>query len=1185
MVRSIEIFNDIQNMLPPEDWKLLESAVADIESIQGRRARKNIVASLNKIILDTSLKNNKPSLLLALQEIQSGEIEDIFSWIIKKYITTKDNRWLESIFSLSEKIGKKSNQSRVYAMVARDLIDAGVSEAAPKLIDQGMMMLDRISFRKYRSDIMIDIIPLLIVWAITTRNKKILYTSLGLIEEIGDISKRAVLHSELAKALATVAVLEKDRDLFFDSIQNATTIHQKIRRQVCISEIISKGARTGFGKEMADIPQFLKNITVVSHDAFLEIISALAEQLLERVKDKQQLIASFGQLCRDNPEVTGTIVIDLLRQAERSGEQWFLSTALDLQQHISDTSEFPTREMVRAGVSVASHLNDMQVLIELIPVIDRHCSTEVLSRIYLQFSQIMLSSGNFGSALGIFGKINPESENSALYTECLIQLLKEGILNDSVPLIHNNVLVKLNNDVVNNTIYRAVIEVNKSGTFKDLISHILSIRNLILIHPKHDHLVLECITIMVDRGFLDTNDPSILIRFAESIKEQSLRERAISNIVIKIAKIGVSSQNRDFLQRAVGLTCEIEGQNTRSATLSSIIDEASILAAQQGDLDLLLRMKAWSGSLLEKNLVSYAMANIIDGVIKFALDRQSCEALEEAYLIANEIDDTSLKVQLFERISESFVKIGCSILKDSPNPPKGKDPAIIFRPFERSLQIIKEQVKLPQVSLKIAGVIDIILSYSRSCNNLNYMVPLAMFAAEIKNPYERDAMMSRIISNLNEDISHPNSTDPYETMAFLLRKNDLSNSSQHIIGLVHRILLMINDPYIRLTGLCDLADLLTHLGRPDHAKQVLEDVVNNLDILTVGYQKVLVLSYLSSSYCQIDLPASEQFLMKGIGQLDDIEFDKVATTSHQVVLAIVRMNTTHPNSRWYTLALQIAQRITEPVEYVNTLVSIYHMARVDKTHCRELIEFMEGAVERISSPYEKASILLTIIPLTIQNSDEDLPLKLLKKTEILTKKINIQSIADIIRNQIAEVYIVLNQKKPDKRMLSYAIQITKTLDDDEVRLYRLKQMGYTEMYEITPQFVKIKSLSEKMIKEGIHPNNVATLERLVRTVADRGKEAVFFSYLSIYFKKTGQEKLSRKMLQNSIKEARIIRPLSRRAFVMCDIALKTFSAGCEKTAQEILDYAIDAATNIRQSSVRDEVFDELGLAIRIMQRM
>ena len=92
-----------------------------------------------------------------------------------------------------------------------------------------------------------------------------------------------------------------------------------------------------------------------------------------------------------------------------------------------------------------------------------------------------------------------------------------------------------------------------------------------------------------------------------------------------------------------------------------------------------------------------------------------------------------------------------------------------------------------------------------------------------------------------------------------------------------------------------------------------------------------------------------------------------------------------------------------------------------------------------------------------------------------------------------------------------------------------------------------------------------SLERLVRTVADRGKESILFCDLAIFFKREGEEKLSRRMIQNAIKEARIIRPLSRRSFVMCDIALKFYSAGCEHAAQEILDYSIDAATNIRQS--------------------
>ena len=171
------------------------------------------------------------------------------------------------------------------------------------------------------------------------------------------------------------------------------------------------------------------------------------------------------------------------------------------------------------------------------------------------------------------------------------------------------------------------------------------------------------------------------------------------------------------------------------------------------------------------------------------------------------------------------------------------------------------------------------------------------------------------------------------------------------------------------------------------------------------------------------------------------------------------------------------------------------------------------------------------------------------------------------------------------KYLSNAIETTRTIDDEGLRLHRLMQMGQKEYYEIPPQYQKIRAISEKIIDDGAHPNQIASLERIIRSVADRGKEAIFFCNLSILFRREGNGKLSKRMMQSAIKEARIIRPLSRRAFVMCDIAMKSHAAGCESASQEVLDCAIDAATNIRQSKLREEVFDELGLAIKIMQEI
>jgi tetratricopeptide (TPR) repeat protein len=1185
MVRSTDIIEKIQNSLPKEDWLIIETPMLDLKAQQVRKARKTLISQINHIIVETALSNDRPQVLGALPDIHGNEIDDLFSRIVRQYIETKRDDWLEIIYSLSAKLGKKSNQSRVFAMVARDLIDAGVSEKNPALIEDGMVILGRISFRKYRSDIMIDIIPLLIVWAIAIRDKKLLCTSLRMISEIGDISKRSVLHAELSKALATIAIQDKDRQGYFYSIQSAAGIHQKIRRQTCIISIIERGAKSVFGREMTDIPRFIDNFAAISPEAQLEIISALTALLLERTKDKDQILFILRSICRTRPSATSTIIIDLLRKAERSGEFWYLSSALDLQQHTGDTDSYPLRETIHAAIAVATATGNMQILNDLIPVIEKNSSTVMVSRIYLQFCQIMLSCGDFGSALELFGKISHETENIPQYSDILTQLLKAGFLNDGIPRMEESLLKKLHETIVTGAVYRATIELNKETSFQNIITHNRSMNELVLLHPQHDHLFYECITILGDRGFLNVHDPGILIHLAESIQEQSIKERAISSIVIKIAKIGVQLKNRDYLQRAVGLTGEINGKETRSATLSSIIDEASLLAAQQGDLDLLLRMRDWSSSLLDKDLAVYAMANIIDGVIKYAIDRRSSDALEEAYRIAQEINDPSLKAQLLEKIAECFVRIGCIILTEPSSLTARENFNAAKRSFSRSILIIKQDLVSPQISLKIAGIIDIIITHSRSSGNLDFIIPLAMYAAEIKNTFERDAMMSRIISSLQTDMVHPGSTDPYEIMAYLLQRSDMAKEDPDVIDLISRILQMIGDPYIRLSGLAGLAESLIQLQDIPRAKAALEEIAAGLEDLPAEYQKVLLLSDLAILYCRIDTGKASECLFDGIQRLQKVEFDRDAISRRQIVFAIVRLNTIMPESRWVDIALQVVRKIADPIEYINSLIALSSMIRGDLTRKNELLHAMADAVEKISSPYEKIITLLDIIPLAIQSTDGDTPVKLLRKAELLTKKINIQFIADRMRDNIAQIYLMLAEKTGDRKYVDLAIAVIRTIDADEIRQNYLIKVGHPETYEIPPQYVKIKNLSEKMIHEGFHANQVTVLEHLVLTVADRGREALFFSDLSVFFRKAKEEKIAHRMLENAIREARIIRPLSRRSYIMCDITLRLHAAGCERAAQDILDNAIDAATNIRQSSLRDEVFDELSLAIRLMQEM
>jgi hypothetical protein len=1186
MVRSTEIIEEIQHALPKEEWLIIEAPILELKAQPVRKARKTLISQINHIVIETSLANDRPHILMALSDIRGDDIDDLFPRIVRQYIVTKRDDWLDIIFSLSEKMGKKSNQSRVFAMVARDLIEAGVSGKNPALIQNGMTILDRISFRKYRSDILIEIIPLLISWAVTIQDKLLLCTSLRMIDEIGDISKRSVLHAEISKALATIAIQKKDAALYFYSIQSAAGIHQKIRRQTCIASIVEQGGKSGFGRVMADIPRFLDNFSAIIPEAQLEIISALTTQLLERTRNRDLIVSTLQTICTTRPSAAGTIIIELLKKAERSGELWYLSSAQELQGHTNDTGSYPVREMIHAATAVATATGNMQILSDLIPVIEKNSTATGVSRTYLHFSQIMLSSGDFGSALGLFSKIHHETENLPQYSDILTHLLKAGFLQDCIPRVKETLLKNLTGTIATNAVYRAAVEIAKEASFEDIITHNNSLTGLVLLHPQHDHLFFECITILGDRGFLNIHEPGILIHLAESISDQGIKERAISSVLIRIAKIGVQLKNRDYLQRAVGLTCAIDGQATRSATLSSIIDETSLLAAQQGDLDLLLRMRAWSSSLLDQDLAVYAMANIIDGVIKYALDRRSSDALEEAYLIAKEINDPSLRAQLSERIAESFVRIGCIILKEPHSMTAREGFNTAKRSFSRGLEIIKQDFKSSRISLKIAGIIDIIVSQSKSSSNRDFIIPLAMYAAEINNTFERDAMMSRIISSLQTDSGSPiSSTDPYEIMASLLQKSYMAREDPEVIDLITRIFQMIGDPFVRLSGLAGLADSLIQLHDISRAEKVLEEIAAGLKNLPAEYQKILLLSDLAILYCRIDTGTASECLRDGIGRLERVESDREAVARRQLVLAIARLNAVQPESRWVDTALQVAHKITDPIEYINALIALFGMIRGDKTREQEILGFMADAVGKITSPYDTVSTLLDVIPLAIQCSDDDTAENLLLKAEDLTKKINIQYIADRMRDTLARIYLMLAEKNADRKYVASAIAVIRTIETDEIRQNNLMKAGYPETYEIPSLHLRIKTLSEKMVGDGVHRNQITLLERLVLAVPDRGMQALLFSDLAIFFKKAMKGELAERMLENAIREARIIRPLSRRSFIMCDIALKLHAAGCERTAQDIIDNAIDAATNIRQSSLRDEVFDELGLAIRTLQEM
>ena len=508
-----------------------------------------------------------------------------------------------------------------------------------------------------------------------------------------------------------------------------------------------------------------------------------------------------------------------------------------------------------------------------------------------------------------------------------------------------------------------------------------------------------------------------------------------------------------------------------------------------------------------KDLATYALANIIDGILKYAIGRHSTDAVEQAALIADTIHDPILRPQLFEKISEGSVKVGCIIFKESKDGQGRDDFESGFHSFTRGLDIIKQNTKNQQISLRIASILDIMITYSRTSENPDYIVALALYTIEIENTFERDAMMHRIISNLNDDIPHPNSTDPYEIIAYLLQKNDHAKDNPKIIGLISNLVDRISNPFTKISGYCSIANLLVQSNFPDRARMVLKNVCKSLSTLQSEYEKVLILSDLTILFCQLDIKMAGICLRRGIKHLESVEFDKNSIARKQIVTAIASLYIANPDEELRVIATDVASKIVDPIEYIRSLIAIHGMNKDKKERRNEILHQMILAVENILSPYDKVTILLEIFPLSLSDSDDGTSAAILKKTEMITKKINIQYISDIILDKIAEIFTSLQKIKNKKEYLSSAIEIAKSIDNDEIRLQRLNQLGYQEMFEVQPPYLKIRSLCEKIIVGKVHAGQVASLERLIRSVADRGKEAIFFCDCALLFRKKGEEKL------------------------------------------------------------------------------
>ncbi|MEG3054868.1 MAG: hypothetical protein RQM90_01355 [Methanoculleus sp.] len=313
----------ITSAISSGDLREVEKIVSDIAETRARKEKRSLYEQMNTALVKAAFEENQPELLSQLIEPTKEDVSIFARRAVELYREERDETWFSAVFTLIDKLDRKSHQSDILAEISRDLVQAGLETGDTHYIEKGEVALNQISIRKYRSAILSEIVPLLIQYGQRYQNVDIMQYALQALSEIGDVSKQSQLHADVARAIAAAGIESDDIHLVISGIRSATEIDQKIRRTNSIADIVDATWRSPLKKEIANIECIIDALSRVPEERLTEVLAILTEHLLDRQRDKKQIYTRLLRLDDEKPWTGQTLILELLRKAERSGERWY----------------------------------------------------------------------------------------------------------------------------------------------------------------------------------------------------------------------------------------------------------------------------------------------------------------------------------------------------------------------------------------------------------------------------------------------------------------------------------------------------------------------------------------------------------------------------------------------------------------------------------------------------------------------------------------------------------------------------------------------------------------------------------------------------------------------------------------------------------------------------------------------
>lgn len=1174
----------INSAISSGDLREVEKVVLDISETQTRKEKKSLYEQMNAALVKTAFEEGQPELLTQLVEPTKEEVFALARRAAGLYKETRSEPWFFAIFTLVDKLDRKSHQSDILAGISRDLVQAGVDTGDIHYIEKGGEAFDKISIRKYRSAILSEIIPLYIQYGQKHQNVDIMQYALQALSEIGDISRQSQLHADVARAIAGAGIESGNIGLVIRGLSSATEINQKIRRTNSIADIADATWKSSLKKEIFDVEQIMDSLADIPEERRIEVLAILTEQLLDRQRDKKQVYTKLLRLDDEKPWAGQTLVLELLKKAERSGERWYLEKAFEFNARSTVETQLPIEEIVLSGIAVVEKSGNPTVLLDITPLIEESCDAAKAAHLYRQITDALSRMGDFYHAIEVMKKASSSAQRiNAQFFDTSVRLIKEGIRRNEIDLVRENILTTLEIDIADSLVHQAVTDFCKEYDFDEVVRHIPAIKELAGSHQAQDTLLLECNTILIERGFVRQNDASALVDLVSQIEKQALREQAISTIAVEMARIGVAKKDRDLLRQATGLTCEIMDQHARAEAIGGIVDQAAILAVEDGDLDLLHGMRVLSTSLLERDYCLFAMGKVIHGLIMYGIEQLSLRALDEAAQILSQVTDPSLQRQLVDPLIEGYVRVGSLQAADQLSRGKPRIFDGMMEPFAIALDLLQTSTPREELSIKIASYVDIMLEYTQVHASPIFAVPMTLFSLEIEGDYERTAMIQRILTFFTSYTKEFDSADPYEVVAYLLEGIEGATAAPPVLELMYRLFEHTGDVYARYSGMYRIVSAYSALGNEKQAEGIIRRLHETIGTIGEPSVRAIMLSDLAGLMAGIDHTTARGYLGEAQDLLEFVGPEREAFVRKNLIYAAKSLNTIHRQEEDVDWAIGQVGRIEDPVEYVDALAAVFDMV-TEPAQRKEILSAMCHTVVSIPSPYVRLSMLFDVAQFAETYGDEQEIDELLDGMEKTAGNIQIPFVTAMTRQRMAQMLFSYYRASGKQPIRQRAVDIVSAIDDDRIRYSLMIQLeqAMPQSWKSTV-YGRILDCRDKIRSGEYTTKDMVTLDRAIRAAPDRAKRAAYYTELYLIARNAGQYEVADRMLLCALEEARIIRPLSRRAFVLGDMACRIYAERYEDRSREVLDMAVSEALNIRDSVIRDEIYDELDMSMRIIQ--